>query len=1510
MRTTALFSAARAAARSAILVAAIALPTFLGATTYAARPAAAGEPTMRLAGHVLPALASATRQPQSWTKWLTGSDATDAQNIILTLVLNRDDEAGFQQYLHDVYDPASPIFGQFLAPAQIAEKFGPSQQAYDETLAWLKSQDFELAEGSANRMTLTVRGTRATAANAFAVDIDDYAFGERRFYANDAGPALPAALAAHVRYIGGLSNLAVAHAPQPQIKAIQRAICSIIVPLNIYLNRRLVDPDGTASLADQQAAYRRKLGDCLRHISDQHATQSYLFTDPPPPPWQGADGSGQTIGLLEFDTFNSSDVDDFIALTELPAAKSADVTRVHVAGGAGAPGAAQDEVLLDIDAVLSFAPGAKIRVYDGPFTGNTSFQAMFNAMVADHVDIISNSWAYCEDQTTAADVQSIDAILQTAAASGISVFNGSGDTGSTCLDGAANTIGVPADAPSATAVGGTSLTIGPADTYGGETWWNGTADTPPTGQGGFGVSRYFARPSYQNGVNASAMRSVPDVSANADPAHGFAICNASEGGCPTGALFGGTSLAAPTWAAFTALLNQTQGANLGALNPRLYPLAGPVHFHDGASMGSDFVHVGLGSPKLAKLHQTLTGQTAGPVDATLSQVRVYGDDNFTQPAGSALNVPMFADGISKAYVIVRLVDANGNFLIGKTVSLTANAGSHALISPASGVTSANDGAAVFTVTDLTAETVTFTATDVGDGVQLSEAPQLNAITPVAASGSIVALTATAAADGVSTDTITVTLQDALGRATPGTHVTLQQTGHSVISAPSPSVTDASGKIVFSVTDTVQEQVTYTATDVSDGELPVPGSAVVTFNAGGGDNCGSSNFGDPNIAAAPGYAMTPYATGFLPRNVAAGGLYSQCRGAYGLAFDAAGNLFVSDASNGNIFKFPPGGGVAGAGTLLTSTPLGPLLAGLTFGHDGKLYAAQIATTGNFFTGAVHEVNPSTGALVRTVATSITCASFLVTDPASGDLFVDDSCGGGGSDNPSIWRIANPGSATPATAVYATTSGTNGGLSFASGGTLYALDYFGTGLSKIAGTAAATPGQRTQLNGVASPALDILALGTGANGDAAALVAGTAAISGGLPAGIKIYDATTTPVSAKAMLVDNAFATVDLLGPDGCLYAGMVTTVYRITNADGSCPLNLNPAMLTLSPSTVSPNPNQGTSQTFTARLQNASVPAGTPVLFQVTGANAQTRIVRADPSGSGSFAYDGVQAGDDRIVASIDVGGTTLTSNAAKVRWNGGAHTTSLSLNPSPLGGTSGQSVAVKAVLIDLSLNPAERLSSQSVAFTLGAQSCTAGTDASGIASCTIALPAGQTGENTLTANFAGAGTYLASSDSQAFTVLAPAAATTATTLTAAPNPANAGQAVTLTAVVSSSATPTDARQSIIASLAQPAAATGSVTFTDDGVPIGSAALDGSGRATFVTSALAVGAHSLVASYAGDANDAASASAALIVTVLATPSGVAIPAPALGAWTFALLAAGLLLIAARVRRSRSRARTRL
>ena len=411
-------------------------------------------------------------------------------------------------------------------------------------------------------------------------------------------------------------------------------------------------------------------------------------------------GSGQTVGLVEFDTFQTSDVSDYLnLLTELisllgvPPGDIGNLNNLSVVpvDGGASPGPSQSEVLLDIDDVMTAAPGAKVAVYDAPFSGGGSFQSVLNAMISGGVNVISNSWAYCEDQTTLADVQSIDSLMQKAAVAGITVLSGAGDSGSTCLDGSPNTVAVPADSPNLTAVGGSSLTVGPGLTYGNETWWNGANASPPSGQGGFGASKFFARPTYQNGLTGASMRSVPDVVTNADPEQGMLICQAANGGCPNGLVYGGTSMAAPTWASFVAVLNQRMGSNLGFLNPLIYPFANTPAFHNAASMGSDFSHVGLGSPSLGVLALDLSGQSAGPVSAANSVVNSY---VALQSASPWLGgVP--ADGSTQASVKVELTDANDNNISGKTVGLTANSGSHAIISPASGVTDKTNGAAIF-----------------------------------------------------------------------------------------------------------------------------------------------------------------------------------------------------------------------------------------------------------------------------------------------------------------------------------------------------------------------------------------------------------------------------------------------------------------------------------------------------------------------------------------------------------------------------------------------------------------------------------------------------------------------------------------------------------------------------------------------------------------------------------------------------------------------------------------------
>src|SRR5258706_16399227 len=103
------------------LTAVLLLVVLIAEWTVPASAATRAEPhpesLVRLPGHVLDALERATVS--------AARPGAEADPLTLTVTLRRADEAGFDRYLHDVYDPQSPRFRQFLSQSQITARFGP-----------------------------------------------------------------------------------------------------------------------------------------------------------------------------------------------------------------------------------------------------------------------------------------------------------------------------------------------------------------------------------------------------------------------------------------------------------------------------------------------------------------------------------------------------------------------------------------------------------------------------------------------------------------------------------------------------------------------------------------------------------------------------------------------------------------------------------------------------------------------------------------------------------------------------------------------------------------------------------------------------------------------------------------------------------------------------------------------------------------------------------------------------------------------------------------------------------------------------------------------------------------------------------------------------------------------------------------------------------------------------------------------------------------------------------------
>jgi Pro-kumamolisin, activation domain len=1306
-------------------------------TKRGVNPAAAA---VRIAGDV---------QPRLPTRSIHASPRQQRQLLTITVVLKRTDQAGFNRYLQQVYDRSSPIYDHFPSASYQADRFGPSASEYNQLRAWLVAEGFRVTQTSANRLSLSVRGTRAEAERAFQTPIRDFSPAKRAVYANVEAPAVPRALANDVQAVIGLTNTAEPTAePQKMTLDEARNYCNALInQVNVnlpigddFFSNLIYDINILLAELDESVTIILANAYCAGvTMGAVHGAVGNPGAAAPSLGWirrrnqrsATVTGAPQKIGMLEFDTYEPSDVTDWLNLLGFDPSIAGRLQEVNVNGGAGSPGAGESEVLLDIDTILSQAPSpsASYVVYDAP--PDTSFVQMFQTMIADHDTVISNSWYECEDQVSQANADAIDSVLASAAASGVTVVNATGDYGSACSDGSASTVAVPADSPHATAVGGTTPTLGPGWTYGSEAYWNEQSAAESGGAGGFGVSRFFARPAYQDGLTSSSMRSLPDLSMDADPLAGLELCEADAGGCPQGVFSGGTSMSAPLVAAQMADLNEALGHNLGDLNAVLYSLAGTNAFHTPQSMGSDFAHVGLGTPNITTIYQYLSKTAPGAPSAA-------------SPAG-AIGEPQ-ADGSQQGLVRVDLEDANGLPVGGKSVTLTPDAGSRAVVSPASATTDSTDGAAVFTVTDTTPEQVTFTVKDTTDSVTLTTQPTLTFVAPVATGASISANPTMVASDGTSQTTISVYLQNALGQPAVGKTVSLSDNGGNATITPvsGQAVTDSTGTATFTATDSTEQAVAFTATDVTDNNLPVPGSATVNFEPSGGSQCS-----DAAPTAAAGYSIAPFVSG-LAFNAQAEGFGSftlnACSGPFAPAFDSSGVAYVPDLISGQIFRFGPSGGTADAMTALPETSFAPAQLGpLAFDKSGTLYAGLLTTGGSFSSPELVQVDPTTGATERVVADSSTgvgllpCPSIAV-DPVSGDVFSNDGCTGFLASNELV-RISNPQSANPTVTDYADLGGQSGGMAFAPDGTLYVAMRGLDTVVEVTGTNAAQPATVTTVATLPNSPSSVAIASTNSSGQATALYVGDFA------GNITRIDLTQDPATTSPVATSSGGFVVDAaVGPDGCLYTNGVPTLLKVSGP-GCSQASAGPE-ITLEQSSGSSTPATGSPVSLTAALLNFRSPSGTPVHFTISGPNLNVKLVNAIGDGHATMSYAGVLQGVDTVTASTIVNGNVITSAPVDVHWTAGKDTTFLDLNASQQAGPTGRPATLTASLVDVTHTPPATLSGQSVTLSLAGKSCTAQTNGAGVASCKL-TPA-SAGLLTLTGSYAGNSQYTASTGSNIF----------------------------------------------------------------------------------------------------------------------------------------------------------------
>jgi subtilase family serine protease len=310
---------------------------------------------------------------------------------------------------------------------------------------------------------------------------------------------------------------------------------------------------------------------------------------------RGIDGRGRTVVVLEPGvasptlgaTVIQQDLSHYQSRFRIPVAGLEVVSRSPASPSAAL---ASPEELLDVEMIHAIAPGARIRVVliEGVSAGSAAaavadvIRTLSYAVSHDLGDVISLSVGIGEHCVTPAQVTALHSVLRVARDRHMTVLASSGDLGAASGQcGVASKlvrdVVLPSSDPLVTAVGGTTLVANPVTgSYGQETVWNRPPKPGAVGRralsaaSGGGASDLFSRPGYQDGIaGIDRRRGVPDVAADADAKTGLALL-AFRRGQDYILAGGGTSAAAPLWAAIAALADQSAGRRLGFLNAGLY----------------------------------------------------------------------------------------------------------------------------------------------------------------------------------------------------------------------------------------------------------------------------------------------------------------------------------------------------------------------------------------------------------------------------------------------------------------------------------------------------------------------------------------------------------------------------------------------------------------------------------------------------------------------------------------------------------------------------------------------------------------------------------------------------------------------------------------------------------------------------------------------------------------------------------------------------------------------------
>jgi subtilase family serine protease len=665
----------------------------MGAVGAATAPASAG---------VTPAPQAIAGSSPSWATPgnLASKTPVTTGTVSARIYLASRDAAGLAAFAMAASTPGTGAYRHFLTPAQAQARFGPAAAEADAVRAWAAGNGLT-ATGSAPGFGgyVGISGPAATVARAFNTTFGSYRLNGKIVRAPEHPAYVPAAIAADVQAVSGLDTGSHVAATDDTLSAGSTSPAGSAAPIRKSLAADSTDPTGNPlpppgqdfPTAQPCSSFYGQLtattapGTGMAIPTVDGAAQSWSVCGYTPAQLRGAyhvttsgeTGKGVTVALIGAYVAPTmpGDANQYAAAVGEPGfnAGHGSFTQIPLGGSIAnpwtdatacdAPAWYTDETVTT-EAIHAMAPDANVTWVGAASCSDADLAAALSFIVNHHTaSIVSNSW---HDLTPQVTIQGVfTGILQAAAAEGIGVLYATGGMGYHSPNyqspgfSQADSDAFPASDPFATAVGGTSLAIGPTDNYESETAWGDVVDPlivpatgpasfmfspPPTpdeimsnyaGSGGGGVSAVFQQPDYQAGIvpaklattevvtsppagpgdpfteqvvsSPTPMRVTPDVSAIADPATGFLNGETLFGPDPTKpprfflSRIAGVGLATAVFAGIEADAEQGLGGPIGFANPLIYSLdranARNHAFHDVVEIPDVFqVRSGFSNP--------------------------------------------------------------------------------------------------------------------------------------------------------------------------------------------------------------------------------------------------------------------------------------------------------------------------------------------------------------------------------------------------------------------------------------------------------------------------------------------------------------------------------------------------------------------------------------------------------------------------------------------------------------------------------------------------------------------------------------------------------------------------------------------------------------------------------------------------------------------------------------------------------------------------------------------------